>query len=96
MNKLVESFLVSPQEVSQDVLLEKYAKYGETTQEEIFARVAKGLASVEKEEDRARIEKEFLTNMRLGGLGAGRIMSSAGTDIQATLINCFAVSMSPL
>lgn len=27
--------------------------------------------------------------MRLGGLGAGRIMSSACTDIQATLINCF-------
>ena len=27
--------------------------------------------------------------MKSGGIGAGRIMSSAGTDIQATLINCF-------
>ncbi len=34
------------QEVSKDTLLEKYCKGDETTQEEIFARVAKGVASV--------------------------------------------------
>lgn len=89
MNKLVESFITAPQEISTDVLIEKYAKGTETTEGEIFARVAKGLAKVEKKEDQARIEKLFLDNMNKGGIGAGRIMSSSGTDIQATLINCF-------
>ena len=32
---------------------------------------------------------KFLANLRAGAIGAGRIMSAAGTDIQATLINCF-------
>jgi ribonucleoside-diphosphate reductase alpha chain len=31
----------------------------------------------------------FLANLHAGAIGAGRIMSAAGTDIQATLINCF-------
>jgi hypothetical protein len=30
-----------------------------------------------------------LANLHAGAIGAGRIMSAAGTDIQATLINCF-------
>jgi ribonucleoside-diphosphate reductase alpha chain len=31
----------------------------------------------------------FLENLHAGAIGAGRIMSAAGTSIQATLINCF-------
>ena len=75
--------------VSQDVLNEKYIKNGETTIEQIFDRVAKQMASVEKPEDQERVEKMFRKNMELGAIGAGRIMSSGGTDIKATLINCF-------
>ena len=75
--------------ISQDILLEKYAKQGETTQEDIYARVARGLASVEALEAQAYYEQAFFKNMVAGAIGAGRIMSAAGTDIQATLINCF-------
>ncbi len=80
---------LAEQPISKDVLLEKYAKSGETTEEEIFKRVAKGLAALEKDALRQGIEQLFLDNMRKGAIGAGRIMSSAGTGIQATLINCF-------
>lgn len=38
---------------------------------------------------RQALEARFLDNLRAGAIGAGRIMSAAGTDIQATLINCF-------
>ena len=78
-----------PQEISVDILLEKYAKDGEQSIDDVYQRVAKGLASVEKPEARAHFEQVFLANMHAGAIGAGRIMSSAGTDIQSTLINCF-------
>ncbi|MES2952079.1 MAG: adenosylcobalamin-dependent ribonucleoside-diphosphate reductase [Pseudomonadota bacterium] len=77
------------QPISHDVLAEKYLKPGETGIEDLFARVARALASVEKEENRAKYETIFLENLYAGAIGAGRIMSAAGTDIQATLINCF-------
>jgi ribonucleoside-diphosphate reductase alpha chain len=75
------------QQITTDVLLEKYAKGDEKTEDDIFRRVARGVASVEK--DPAHWEKVFFENMKRGTMGAGRIMASAGTDIQATLINCF-------
>lgn len=77
------------QPISHDVLKEKYLKAGETGFEDVFKRVARALASVEKEADRERYEAVFLENLYAGAIGAGRIMSAAGTDIQATLINCF-------
>ena len=77
------------QPISHDVLAEKYLKPGETGIEDLFARVARALASVEKEADRAKYEAIFLENLYAGAIGAGRIMSAAGTNIQATLINCF-------
>jgi ribonucleoside-diphosphate reductase alpha chain len=77
------------QPISHDVLAEKYLKPGETGIEDLFARVARALASAEKEADRAKYEAIFLENLYAGAIGAGRIMSAAGTDIQATLINCF-------
>jgi len=77
------------QPISHDVLKEKYLKPGETGYGDVFKRVARALASVEKEADRARYEALFLENLYAGAIGAGRIMSAAGTDIQATLINCF-------
>jgi len=81
--------LTHTQPISQDVLAEKYLKEGETGVEDLYRRVARALASVEKEDIRAEWEQKFLANLHAGAIGAGRIMSAAGTDIQATLINCF-------
>ncbi len=77
------------QPISLDVLREKYLKPGEADAETLYRRVARALASVEAPEVRQAIEARFLANLRAGAIGAGRIMSAAGTDIQATLINCF-------
>lgn len=77
------------QPISLDVLREKYLKPGETTADELYQRVARALASVEKPDLREKYEALFLANLKAGAIGAGRIMSAAGTDIQATLINCF-------
>jgi ribonucleoside-diphosphate reductase alpha chain len=81
--------LTATQPISQDVLAEKYLKPGGTGFEDLYRRVARALASVEKPEARAEWEQKFLDNLHAGAIGAGRIMSAAGTDIQATLINCF-------
>ena len=81
--------LTVTQPISQDVLKEKYLKPGETSAEDVYRRVARALASVEPEAERELHEALFLENLHAGAIGAGRIMSAAGTDIQATLINCF-------
>lgn len=86
---ILQAAMMAPQQVSIDVLAEKYAKGTETTQEEIFARVARGIAQAEKPELREKFEGLFLENMKRGAIGAGRIMSAAGTSIKATLANCF-------
>jgi len=80
---------VSPQQFSIDVMLEKYAKGDETSIEDIYRRVARGVAMAEPEALRTQVEAEFFENFKRGALGAGRIMSAAGTGIAATLINCF-------
>ncbi len=81
--------VTATQPISLDVLQEKYLKPGESSAEDLFRRVARALASVEVEGEREKYEALFLANMHAGAIGAGRIMSAAGTDIQATLINCF-------
>lgn len=81
--------LVAPQQFSVDVLLEKYAKGGEQSADDVFRRVAHGVAQAEPEALRESVEARFVDNLRHGALGAGRIMSAAGTGIAATLINCF-------
>ncbi len=85
----VLSPLLATQPISQDVLQEKYLKPGETGLDDLYRRVARALASVEAEAEHARYETIFLENLQAGAIGAGRIMSAAGTSIQATLINCF-------
>lgn len=81
---------LAPQEITRDVLLEKYAKGNETTEIEIFRRVAKGIAQAEKTDELKKVwEERFLQNMIDGAIGAGRIMSAGGTQIKATLANCF-------
>ncbi len=81
--------LTATQPISHDVLKEKYLKPGESGLEDVYRRVARALASVELPAEREKHEALFLENLHAGAIGAGRIMSAAGTDIQATLINCF-------
>ena len=80
---------LAPQQISLDVLREKYLKPGEETSIDLFRRVARSLASAEPQADRALWEDRFLANLQAGAIGAGRIMSAAGTALSATLINCF-------
>jgi ribonucleoside-diphosphate reductase alpha chain len=81
--------LVDEQPISVDVLLEKYAKSGEQTADDVRRRVARGLAAVEPPQLRAEWEKRFFDAMVDGFIPGGRVNSAAGTDIAATLINCF-------
>src|SRR5471030_3171124 len=81
--------LLPDQAISREVLLEKYAKGSETSINEVRARIAHALAAVEPEDKRSVWEKRFLQAIEAGFIPAGRIMSAAGTNLQATLINCF-------
>jgi ribonucleoside-diphosphate reductase alpha chain len=84
--KLNDSQLTLPaQQVTLDVLLEKYAKGGERSVEEVRHRVAAALAAVEKEP--ARWEPAFYECLENGFIPGGRVNSAAGTAQQATLIN---------
>jgi ribonucleoside-diphosphate reductase alpha chain len=78
-----------PQPISGEVLIEKYAKGDERSLEDVRARVARALAAHEAPEQRAHWEARFLEAQRRGFVPAGRINSAAGTDLTATLINCF-------
>ena len=92
-NEIKASSLAVPplpdQVISREVLLEKYAKGTETSINDVRARIARALAAVEPEDTRAVWEKRFLQAMQAGFIPAGRIMSAAGIQMQATLINCF-------
>ncbi|MBB4844634.1 ribonucleoside-diphosphate reductase alpha chain [Paucibacter oligotrophus] len=78
-----------PQDISAEVLLEKYAKGDEQTLDELRQRVARALAQAEAPEARGEWERKFLDAQRRGFVPAGRINSAAGTELSATLINCF-------
>ena len=82
------------QQISIDVLREKYAKGdeqnldGEQMVVAIRNRVARALAK--HDHDPVKAESDFLDAMISGFIPAGRVNSAAGTDIKnATLINCF-------
>ena len=78
-----------PQEISGEVLIEKYAKGTERDVRDVRNRVARALASIEVDDKRALWEERFLEAQENGFVPAGRINSAAGTDLCATLINCF-------
>ncbi|ADE12469.1 ribonucleoside-diphosphate reductase, adenosylcobalamin-dependent [Sideroxydans lithotrophicus ES-1] len=77
------------QEISTEVLLEKYAEADEKSVQDVRRRVARGLAQAETPEQRAKWEEAFFLAQENGFVPAGRINSAAGLKIQATLINCF-------
>lgn len=99
----------------KEVMLEKYCKDEETTEDQIFVRVASALADNDLSffgkldfEQLASaslhatgvvceapgfaknlVEQMYLEALRAGFIPGGRIASACGTDVQATLINCF-------
>jgi ribonucleoside-diphosphate reductase alpha chain len=81
--------VLAPQAICDEVLLEKYAKGGERTVEDVRRRVARALAAVEPEPRRAELEEAFFRAQAAGFIAGGRINSAAGTELKATLINCF-------
>ncbi len=80
---------LAPQSISEEVLLEKYAKGDEHSILQVNQRVARALAEQEAPEQRTHWEGRFLHALQQGFLPAGRIQSAAGTELTATLINCF-------
>ena len=80
---------LAEQAISTEVLIEKYAKGDEKTVEAVNARVARALAAVEPAEQRKTWEARFAAALAAGFVPAGRIQSAAGTQLSATLINCF-------
>ena len=83
------SLALTTQAISEEVLLEKYAKDGEYSIHDVNQRVARALAQAEPAAQQQHWEGRFLHALQQGFLPAGRIQSAAGTDLSATLINCF-------
>jgi ribonucleotide reductase alpha subunit len=78
-----------PQSISLDVLREKYAKGDEKTIGDVRKRIARALSQVEPPDQREGWEQAFVAAQEAGFIPGGRICSAAGTDLKATLINCF-------
>ena len=76
------------QPISRDVLREKYAKGAERSSEDVYTRVATGLAEVEREKHEFWRDT-FRQALARGLVMAGRISAAAGTPTRVTWINCF-------
>lgn len=88
--------------VRQKVFLDRYAlkdKAGnpiEKNPDEMWKRVAHGIASVEKPKDRKKWEKKFYDVMDgFKFLPGGRILAGAGTGFDVTYFNCFVIPNPP-
>ena len=81
--------VLAAQPISHEVLLEKYAKGEEKTAADVNRRVAFALAQAEQPAQQNHWHARFLWALESGFLPAGRIQSAAGTNLSATLINCF-------
>lgn len=88
--------------VRQKVFLDRYSLKDakgnpmEKTPEEMWKRVAKGIAGVEKPKDRKKWEKKFYDAMSdFKFLPGGRILAGAGTGFDVTYYNCFVIPNPP-
>ena len=88
--------------VRQKVFLDRYSLKDqagnplEKTPDEMWRRVAKGIAGVEKPKDRKKWEKKFNNVMRdFKFLPGGRILAGAGTGFDVTYYNCFVIPNPP-
>ena len=82
--------------VRQKVFSDRYAlknkagKAIEETPEEMWRRVSRGIATVEKKKDRKKWEDEFyraMTDFKF--VPGGRVLAGAGTGFDVTFYNCF-------
>ena len=87
--QILDAATLPAQPISEEVLIEKYSKGEEKSIADVNLRVARALASVEAPDQQKAWEAKFLQALQAGFLPAGRIQSAAGTDLAATLINCF-------
>lgn len=88
--------------IRNTVFLDRYAlkdqagKPIEQTPEEMWRRVARGIASVEKKADRKKWEESFYNVMEdFKFLPGGRILAGAGTGFDVTYFNCFVIPNPP-
>jgi len=88
--------------IRQKVFLDRYSLKNpkgdpmEKTPEEMWKRVAKGIAGVEKPKDRKKWEKRFYSVMEdFKFLPGGRILAGAGTGFDVTYYNCFVIPNPP-
>jgi ribonucleoside-diphosphate reductase alpha chain len=88
-NDMLPGAAMAPQEVSLDVLREKYAKGDEREIGDVQRRVATALAACEAPALRDDMARQFLWAQQHGFIPGGRINSAAGLGLKATLINCF-------
>jgi len=79
----------------RELLRSRYAQPGERGIADIRHRVARALASVESPSKALHWTQQFESAMQCGFLPGGRINAAAGTDLQATLINCFVQPLAP-
>lgn len=88
--------------VRQKVFLDRYSLKDEAgtslekTPDEMWRRVAKAIASVEKGKNRKKWEKKFYDAMYdFKFLPGGRILSGAGTGFEVSYFNCFVIPNPP-
>ena len=88
--------------IRQKVFLDRYSLKDpkgnpiEKTPDEMWKRVAKGIAKVEKPKDRKKWERKFYEAMQdFKFLPGGRILAGAGTGFDVTYYNCFVIPNPP-
>jgi len=88
--------------IRQKVFLDRYSfkdQKGnpmEKTPDEMWKRVAKGIAKIEKPKDRKKWEKKFYETMQdFKFIPGGRILAGAGTGFDVTYYNCFVIPNPP-
>lgn len=84
--------------LSQKVFLDRYSLKDlagapmEKTPEEMWKRVARGIAKQEKKTQQAKWESKFYEVLKdFKFVPGGRILSGAGTDYKVTYFNCFVI-----
>jgi len=88
--------------IRQKVFLDRYSFKDpkgnpiEKTPDEMWRRVAKGIARVEKPKDRKKWERKFYEAMQdFKFIPGGRILAGAGTGFDITYYNCFVIPNPP-
>jgi len=91
-------FRMKLQGIAQKVFLDRYSlkdKEGnplEKEPEEMWRRVAKGVAKIEKKEARKSWEQKFAQSMEnFQYVPGGRVLAGAGTGYDVTFYNCFVI-----